>query len=188
MVGLFKALLPPLLFATFAAAQLPTSENLFNITNPSSTSWWVANSTNVMAWDCQSTAAIAVNNFTALISNENSTLGALAFTAIQANDDCSVTITQSQVDKPPGSNYLILFANPINNSEVYTVSQPFTIEPLGSMYPSQVTSSASAGSGTGTASPSASASSSSGAALNSNSLSFGLAGIMGLLTVGLLGA
>ena len=37
MVGLFKALLPPLLFATFAAAQ---NQNLFSISVPSSTNWW----------------------------------------------------------------------------------------------------------------------------------------------------
>ena len=38
MVGLFKTLLPALLFATFAAAQSPP--NAFNITQPSSTIWW----------------------------------------------------------------------------------------------------------------------------------------------------
>jgi hypothetical protein len=186
MVGLFKALLPPLLLATFAAAQ---AQNAFNITNPTPDIWWVAKSTNVLAWDCQSSAAVAINNFTVLINNISPSVfvGPLAFIAIQNNDDCSVTVTQDQVSQPAGTGYILSFANPLNNTDVYTMSQ-FEIKPLGSLYPSQVSSSASAASGTAVASSSASASSkSNGVAHNSHSPTFlGLAGIMGLLAAGLL--
>lgn len=188
MVGLFKALLPPLLFATFAAAQ-----NLFSISVPSSTNWWVGKSSNVMTWDCTNSQAVAVGNFTVLISNVNQNVlaGDLAFIAIQQNSQCSVAIGSGQVNQSPATGYTLLFANPFNSSDVYTTSEEFEIKPLGSLYPSQVSSSASAASGTATAaSSSASASSSkNGASLSSNSPSFlGLAGIMGLLTAGLLGA
>jgi hypothetical protein len=40
MVGLFKALLPPLLLATYAAAQ--DSSTSFDILSPSSSIWWGA--------------------------------------------------------------------------------------------------------------------------------------------------
>jgi len=190
MVGLFKTLLPALLFATFAAAQSPP--NAFNITQPSSTIWWVGQSINVMAWDCQSPEAIAFNNFTILISNVNANVftGELAFIAIQANDQCSVNISPDQVNQNPGPGYILSFANIINETEVYASSQQFEIKPLGSLYPSQVTSSVSGVSGTGTATSSASSSSSSsGATLGSNSPSFlEIAGILGLLAAGLLGA
>jgi len=84
MVGLFKAVLATLLLATLSAARSP---NDFDITNPTSKLWWVAKSTNVMAWDCQSPQAIVINNFTVLISNINPAifLGPLAIIAIQDN-------------------------------------------------------------------------------------------------------
>jgi len=186
MVGLFKALLPSLLLATFAVAQ-----NDFNVTNPTSSSWWVAKSTNVMSWDCQNSQAKTDNNFTILIKNadQNILSGELAIIAIQNNFQCTVTISQNQANQLAATGYTLLFANTLNSSDVYTSSQPFEIKPLGSLYPSQVSSSASAASATAAAST-ASASSNSGAAYNSHSPSFlGLAaGIMGLLTAGLLGA
>jgi len=186
MVGLFKALLPPLLLATFAAAQ-----NDFQITNPSSSVWWVAKSTNVLAWDCTSSQATVDNKFTVLVNNIDPKvfLGPLAVIAIQQNSDCSVTISQDQISQPAGSGYVITFANPLNNTNVYATSQQFEIKPLGSLYPSQAAASASAASATAAASSSATASSKSGATLSSHSPSFlRLTGILGLLAVGLLGA
>jgi len=183
MLGLFEALLLPLLLATFAAAQ-----NSFQIIQPSSSIWWVAKSTNDMSWDCKSPQALAAIQFTVLI-NHTSFAAALAIIAIQLNSDCSITVSQDKANQPPGTGYTVLLANPLNNTDVYATSEPFEIKPLGSLYPSQVSSSASAVSGSATASSSASASSSNAATLSSHNPSFlGLTGIMGLLTVGLLGA
>jgi len=186
MVGLLKALLPPLLLAAFAAAQ--DSSHRFNVTSPSSDLWWVAKSQNVMDWDCNSTQAIAAKVFTVLILSPGAA-AALAIIAMQQNADCSKIITQDQANQPAGQGYLLLLANPANNTDVYATSEPFEIKSLGSQYPSQVTSSASAASGTAGQSSSPSASSTSAATLSSHSPSFfGLIGIMALLTVGLLGA
>jgi hypothetical protein len=185
MVGLFKTFLP-LLLATFAAA---TS---LQITQPSSSIWWVAKSQNVLAWNCQS-GTDSVTNFTVLISNVNPSILAapLAIIAIQQNFDCSIIITQDEASQPAATGYTILFANPLNNTDVYATSEQFEIKPLGSLYPSQVSSSASApggtGTGTGTSSPSASPTKS--GALDAHSPSFiGLLGIMALMAAGLLGA
>jgi len=187
MVGLFKALLPPLLLATFAAAQNSTS---FSILTPSASIWWVAQSENVMSWDCKSPQAIADVDFTILIQTPTTppTLP-LAIIAIQKNDACTITVSHDKSNQAPGTGYVLLLANTLNNTDVYATSQPFEIKALGSLYPSQVSSSASAASGTDAASSSATASSKNSASLGSHSPSFlGLTGIMGLLTVAFLGA
>ncbi|KAF8799565.1 hypothetical protein BYT27DRAFT_7263881 [Phlegmacium glaucopus] len=183
MVRLFDVL-PALLFATFARAAL-------QITSPSSSIWWVAKSTNVMAWNCND-PSVTVTNFTVLINNVDPKLllGPLAFIAIQESFQCSVTVSQDQVSQPVGTGYTLLFANPFNNTDVYATSEQFEIKPLGSLYPTQVTSSSSLASGTGSAAAaSGTAASTTGGALSAQSPSFmGLAGVLGLLAVGLLGA
>jgi len=183
MVRLLKAL-PALLLATFTAA------TDLQISNPSASNWWVAKSTNVMVWDCTNTS---FSSFTVLINNTNPSLllGPLAFIAIQQNYQCSVTVSQDQVDQPPGPGYTLLFADSLNNTNVYVSSEQFEIKPLGSLYPSQVSSSSSVASGTGTGTgtaASSSPSSKSGALSAYTSSFFGLAGAMGLLAAGLLGA
>jgi len=186
MVAFFKALLPPLLLATYVAAQ--DSTTTFDIINPNSTVWWVANSVNVMRWDCDSPQAKNVNNFTVLF--QTPTTPPLAIVAIQNNDQCSITISKEKVNAPAANGYFLLLADPRNNTNVYAKSQPFEIKALGSAYPSTSAPGPSGATGTGEASSTASSNSSSNAAsLSSHSSSFlGLTGIMGLLTVGLLGA
>lgn len=184
MVGLLKALLPPLLLATFAVAQ----GSSFSILSPSSEIWWVAKSENVMKWDCNSTAAIADKVFTVLILSPGAA-SALAIIAMQQNSDCSKVITQDQANQPAGKGFVLQLANPANNTDVYASSEPFEIKALGSLYPSQVTTTSSVAGGSTAASSSPSASSTSAATLSSHSPSFlALTIIMGLLTVGLLGA
>jgi len=183
MVGLFKAFLP-LLLATFAVASL-------QITQPSASIWWVAKSINVMAWTCPSltSAGVPITNFTVLINNTNPSvfLGPLAFIAQQAASDCSITVSPTQVNQPAGTGYTLLLADPFNNTDVYATSDQFEIKPLGSLYPSQVSSSASVAGGTGTSSPSASPTKS--GALDAHSPSFiGLVGAVALMAAGLLSA
>jgi len=180
MVGLFKVL-PSLLLATFAAAQ-----DLFAITQPSSEIWWVAKSSNVMTWDCQTDPSIT--NFTVLINNTNPAVLAapLAFIAMLANSDCSYAVSQNQVNEGPATGYTLLFADPLNNTNVYATSQLFEIKALGSAYP---TTTGLAASGTATSSSSSSATPSKAAALGAhNPSAMGLAGVMGLLVAAVLGA
>jgi len=119
------------------------------ITQPSSDIWWVAKSQNVIAWTCHDTSIV---DFTVLVNNSDPKLAVspLAVIAIQQNFDCSITITQDQANQPAGTGWTILFADPLNNTNVYATSQPFEIKPLGSAYPSQAITS-----GNGTAGPSA---------------------------------
>jgi len=183
MVGLFNTFLPLLLLAAFAAAQD------FLILTPSGSVWWVAESENQFSWDCKNPNATADGDFTVLLSGPNFA-APQAIIAIEQNDDCIKTVTKEQTNQPPGNGYTLYLADTLNNTHVYATSQPFQIQPLGSKYPSQVSSSASAASGTATGtSSSPSSSSKSAATLSSHSPSFlGLTGIMGLLTFGLLGA
>ena len=113
---------------------LTFSFNLFSLIT-------VAKSTNVLAWDCRSDQASKDSNFTVLcvlsfisstpgpqltlISIDNTNhlffLGPLAVVAIQKNADCSVTISQDQINQPAGSGYIITFANPLNNTDVSSI-------------------------------------------------------------------
>jgi len=108
------------------------------ITQPSSDIWWVAKSQNVIAWTCRDTSIV---DFTILVNNADPKLAVapLAVIAIQQNFQCSIVITQDQANQPAGTGWTILFADPLNNTNVYATSQPFEIKPLGSAYPSQVT-------------------------------------------------
>jgi len=162
------------LCTSLAAAQL-------TVTNPSASIWWVAQSQNVLAWTCNTSPQ---TEFTVLITNQDKTKypSPLAFIAIQQNFQCSIVITQDQANQPAGQGWQILFANPLNNTDVYATSDVFEIKPLGSAYPSQVTPSAqpsgSGGSpsGTGTnAADNANPTNKTGDALSVRSVSMGAA-------------
>jgi hypothetical protein len=157
----FVAALSTLLCASLAAAQL-------TITNPSASTWWVAQSQNVLAWTCKTSPQ---TEFTILITNQDKTKypSPLAFIAIQQNFDCSIVITQDQANQPAGQGWQILFANPLNNTDVYASSDVFEIKPLGSAYPSQVTPSANpSGGGNGNGSSSATGTNSAGNSVPTN--------------------
>jgi len=174
MVGLFKAFLP-LLLATFAAAVD------LQITVPSSSIWWIEGTQNRFAWlNPQGTDF----EFTVLINNTKFA-SPLAFIAMQDSTALSVDITEEQEDQPAGTGYTIIFANPLNNTDVYAVSEQFEIKPVGSAYPITTTASSASGTGTGTSSPSASPTKS--GAIDAHSPSFiGLVGVMALMAAGLL--
>jgi len=184
MVGLFKVL-PSLLLATFAAA------DLFSIYAPSSSVWWVANSQNVFAWDCNANPGIT--SFTVLINNVNPAVleGPLAFIAQLNYTTCSYAVSQYQVNQTVGTGYTLIFGDIFNETNVYATSQEFEIRALGSAYPTTTT----VVSGGSTAMPSSSSSASSSpspskaAALGAhNPSAIGLAGVMGLLVAAVLGA
>jgi hypothetical protein len=165
------------MFATLAAAQL-------TITQPSADIWWVAQSTNVMAWTCKTSP---FTNFTVLIQIPN-VPAPLQFLGIQQNFDCSITITNNQVNQAPGTGYQLLLANVFNNTDIFARSDPFEIKPLGSAYPSQVTPSPGA-SGSGTPSQSgANPSSSTGAALSMRHGASTLGALAAAVFAGFLGA
>jgi len=185
MVGLFKALLPSLFLATFVVAQS------FKITAPSSKIWWVAGGQNTLVWACNSDEAQADQKqtggyFTVVIFHPKYFPQGFAIIAQEPNADCEKSISLDQLNQEPGENFTIALTDTRNNSNIFAISEPFEIKPLGSLYPSQVSSSASAAGGTATASSASASATHNSAALSSHSPSFfGLTGIIGLLTVGL---
>ena len=54
------------------------------------------------------------------INNTNPTIlsGNLAFLAVQENDDCSINITPDLVSEPAAPGYTLMFANPLNETDV----------------------------------------------------------------------
>ncbi|KAK0228172.1 hypothetical protein IW262DRAFT_1349304 [Armillaria fumosa] len=159
------------------------------VTSPSADIWWVAQSTNVIAWTCNDSP---YSEFTILITNPDTSVltSALAIVAIEQNYDCSKILTQQQVSMPAATGYILQLANPLNSSQVYAASDPFEIKALGAAYPS---TSAAVESATGSlASASASAASASASASGNaastlkTSVGFGLGAIgaiLGLVTV-----
>ncbi|KAK0483240.1 hypothetical protein IW261DRAFT_1305012, partial [Armillaria novae-zelandiae] len=105
------------------------------VTSPSADIWWVAQSTNVIAWTCNDSP---YSEFTILITNPDTSVltSALAIVAIEPNYDCSKILTQQQVSMPASTGYILQLANPLNSSQVYAASDPFEIKALGAAYPS----------------------------------------------------
>jgi hypothetical protein len=153
------------------------------VTSPSSTIWWVAKSTNVIAWTCQNTT---IQDFTILVSNSNSAVLAapMAVIAIQQNYDCSIVISQDQANQPAGTGWTVLLADPLNNTNVYATSQPFEIKALGSAYPSQAPTGNVTASNTASGSSPSSTTKSASGATSDKVISFGIAGasVMGAIS------
>jgi len=55
-------------------------------------------------------------------SNPSILVQPIAIIAIEQNYDCSKTITQQQSSQTPSTGYTVLFANPLNNSDVRSFS------------------------------------------------------------------
>ncbi|KAF8273723.1 hypothetical protein EI94DRAFT_1479907, partial [Lactarius quietus] len=128
--------------------------------------WWVAQSQNTIAWTCNVDPLIqltsSLNN-----TNPNILTAAEAIVANVPNADCSFSVTVQQAALTPATGYTVIFANPINQLEIYAVSQPFEVKALGAAYPpasatptggSSSTSSSPSGSSTGSSSSSTSSS------------------------------
>lgn len=174
--------------SAFALASIRGVAADLEVTTPSSSAWWVAQSTNLLAWTCQNTT---VTNFTVLISNSNPAVlvQPQAIIAIQNTFDCSILVTQDQANQAPGTGYQILLADVFNSTDVFASSQPFEIKPLGSAFPAQSTAAniATASgtvSGSGTAAPSPTSNTKSGAfrdaTLNMGLVTAGVAAVFAL--------
>jgi len=171
------------------AAYFGVASAILPITAPSASIWWVAQSDNVLTWDCTQNGGIA--SFTVLLGIPN-VPSPLAIVAMQDPTACSVVVPKTEVNQAPGTGYTVLFANPVNISDIYSTSDSFEIKPLGALYPSQVSSSLSAAAAASATSAAAAAASSSASAKSngafSNIASFGLsiaaAGtLLGLMTL-----
>ncbi|KAF5383180.1 hypothetical protein D9615_004898 [Tricholomella constricta] len=119
----------------FVAALVGAAAAEFKILSPGADVWWVAKSLNTLTWTCKDPAAL--QTFTVLVANKDQKVltAPIAIIGVQNNFDCSKTITQDQISAPPGTGYTILFANTLNQTDVFAKSEEFEIKPLGSAYP-----------------------------------------------------
>jgi len=150
-----------------------------SVTQPSTSVWWVQNSQNTIAWTCRNTQ---IQTFTVLVSNTDPKIltQPQAFLANLKNADCSELIQASEF--PTGPGYQILLANPVNQTDIYAVSELFEIKAAGSAFASVTTTDIG---GSQTASSSSSATQTSGSAASSTST--GAATKSAKVTGGLLG-
>lgn len=136
-----------------AAALVGAAAAQFQILSPSTNVWWVAGSQNTLTWNCKDPSAPAT--FTVLVGNKDPKIltAPIAIIGIQNNFDCSKLITQDQLTAPAGTGYTVLFANTLNQTDIYLTSDVFEIKALGSAYPTSTPSLSSSGgpSPTGTA-------------------------------------
>lgn len=171
-----SAAVAALLAVTPAAAQ---STPGLSITSPGPEDWWVAQSTNTLAWTCSSSP---YQNFTVTISNPNIDSYKIPqpIIAVQQNYDCSQLITKDQSNRPAANGYVIALVNSINSTDVYASAQ-FDIKPLGSTYPTATPSGSAGASGTNSgSSPSATGGGKNGAAGSYIPSAFGLASAVAL--------
>jgi len=179
----FLSVVPAIVLATVAAAQTAPGTGSPKITSPNGSKWWVAKSTNLIEWDCKDTSH---NDFTVLVGNKDTKIWAapIAVIAQQPNYQCSITITQDKANQPAGTGWTILFANPVNNTDVWSTSEEFEIKELGAAYPTSDAGSSAIGSSTGTSA--ASGSSPTGSKSAAVGLKSGL-GAFGLAALGFVG-
>jgi len=156
----------PVTLAAVAALFTVASAQLEVLSPGGSNEWWVANTSNLLVWNCKESQ---VQTFNVLVDNPNMA-SAEAIIAQQANFDCSLTVTQDQMGGfPVGTGYTVQFANPINDSDIYAQSSPFEIKAANSPFPSTTSvDSATVTSASGTSAGSSSASPTSGSSSDSS--------------------
>jgi len=134
------------------AALVSATAAQVKIYSPGAEVWWVAQSTNTLAWTCNDPAAAQNPTFTILLANSDPNILAapLAILSPEENFNCAQSIGAEQVNLPPGTNYTIQFANILNQTAVFATSEPFEIKALGASYP---TSTPGAPSATSSAAP-----------------------------------
>jgi len=148
-----------LAFASAALLGVASAQQL-NVTSPNANDWWVAGSSNTLAWTCNTSP---YQTYTILVTNSNPAIlsSPIAIISVENNYDCSKTITQQQFTPAAATGYIVQLANPLNETDVYAESEPFEVKAAGSAFP---TTTSGVGSATGSsASASASATGTGGA-------------------------
>ncbi|KAI0284595.1 hypothetical protein BGY98DRAFT_1183486 [Russula aff. rugulosa BPL654] len=98
----------------------------------------LANSENTIVWTCHTDVPASTNgDYQLLVNNTNPLIltSAEAIVADVPNADCSHTITTQQAALTAATGYTLILADPIDQTKIYAVSQPFEIKALGATYP-----------------------------------------------------
>ncbi|KAF8825626.1 mitochondrial developmentally regulated MAPK-interacting protein [Lentinula edodes] len=158
--------------ALFPAYVLAT----ISITAPSSSEFWVFNTSNPINWT--STGGDPTSFNIDIINLDNTTLnGAFSIASGVANN---LSFEVTNVTLVPGDNYICQFVNSSNITQVFVNSSTFSVKPAGTTPAPPVSSSAASSSGSsGSASSGASGSSTaSGSATSASSTSNGASSLL----------
>jgi hypothetical protein len=112
--------------------------------------WWVADSTDLLIWDCHDPSALST--YTVFVSNPNVALLTDQTAIIDSLDNsvCSFDVPANQdVELKVGTGYILLLTDPLNSTNVIGQSQPFEVKAMGTPY-STVTPTVSFGTPTAT--------------------------------------
>ncbi|ETW76437.1 hypothetical protein HETIRDRAFT_411851 [Heterobasidion irregulare TC 32-1] len=135
-----------------------------SITGPSSSAYWVQNTSNTITW---SFGAGDPNPVSIIVTNKDNTTLNGAFSIAESVNVSQASFTTTNVTLRPGSNYQVVFVNSTNLTQVYANSTDFDVKPAGTT-PAPT---ASSGSGSGSASATGTGSSASGSASSTSSTS-----------------
>jgi hypothetical protein len=122
----------PVVFAAVSALFTVASAQLQVLSPGGSSEWWVADSENLLVWNCNESQE---QTFTVLVNNPDMA-SPLAIIAEQPNYVCSLLVTKDQMGGlPAASGYVVQLANILNSTDVYAQSAAFQIMPDNSPYP-----------------------------------------------------
>ncbi|KAI5122086.1 hypothetical protein M0805_006068 [Coniferiporia weirii] len=146
-----------MLFAKSVIILLATVSTALAITinTPSSSSFWVQNTSNTISWSFSSSDPNPVD---ITVTNSNSSFLNGVFSIARGLDLSNGSFTVTNVTLVTASGYVVNFVNSTNETQVFASSQPFQVEVAGST-PASVSVSAASSSAI---SPSGSASGSAG--------------------------
>lgn len=137
-----------------------------SITGPSSSAYWVQNTSNTITW---SFGAGDPNPVSIIVTNKDNTTLNGAFSIAESVNVSQASFTTTNVTLRPGSNYQVVFVNSTNLTQVYANSSDFEVRPAGTT-PAPTASSGS-GSGSGSGSATGTGTSASGSASSTSSTS-----------------
>ncbi|KAH8092181.1 hypothetical protein BXZ70DRAFT_909565 [Cristinia sonorae] len=117
-------------FATLAAAALFPAAALaaISITNPTSDAYWVQFTSNNIGWNYEEGDP---NPITIVVSNTNDTFLNGEFSIHEFVDLALQTFTVTNVTLKVADDYQVVFVNPKNHTEVYAMSENFSVKETG---------------------------------------------------------
>jgi len=102
-----------------------------SINFPSASTWWVADSTNLLSWTCRVPGA--PSQYNVVVYGPGALAVGLVILGPVPDVDCSI-ITPANGDLTAGSNYQVALVDSANATDIVAKSDVFTIKPEGSPY------------------------------------------------------
>ncbi|EJD39209.1 hypothetical protein AURDEDRAFT_187498 [Auricularia subglabra TFB-10046 SS5] len=118
-----------------ALAFLAVARAAVDVIAPGPDVWWVAGSNNLLIWECNDNDVIP--RYTVFATHPDKTIltDRTPLIAELDNTQCSHEITQGEVAPlRPAQGYIIQMCDPLNNTHILGVSQPFEVKAANSPY------------------------------------------------------